>query len=334
MKLKKSSLYPLVGVALLLTAVLLLTWHFQEPALEFIQGEVEAKEVDVSSKVPGRISKILVKEGSSVNRNELLAVLEFPEIQAKLEQADAARDAAQAQQEKADHGARKEEILAAKSLWLEAGQATQLLEKTYRRLQVLYDDGVVPAQRRDEAEAKWKASMHQTQAARSAYEMAESGARQEDKEAAAALARQAEGAVREVESVLKESHLKAPRSGEVAEVLVEPGELVSAGFPIITLVDLTDIWVAFNMREDRLADMRMGTELTADIPALGNHSVKLKVDYIAPLGDFATWRATSASGGFDLKTFEVRARPMEPVEGLRPGMSALVPVNPGREKGR
>ena len=164
MTFKKSSFYPLVGLALLLGVILLLTWHFQEPATQVIQGEVEARELNVSSKVAGRISRILVREGQAVNQDELLAELELPEIEAKLAQAAAARAAARAQQDKADHGARHEEITAARNLWLEAAAASQLLEKTYRRLQVLYEDGVVPAQRRDEAEAKWKASVHQTQA--------------------------------------------------------------------------------------------------------------------------------------------------------------------------
>ena len=160
------------------------------------------------------------------------------------------------------------------------------------------------------------------------------GARVEDRDAAAALTRQADGVVREVESILKDSRLKAPRSGEVTEVVSEVGELVSAGYPIVTLVDLSDIWVTFNLREDRLAGLRLGTELSARIPALGQRQVKLKVDYISPLGDFATWRSTNASGGFDLKTFEIRARPEAPVEGLRPGMSALIPNIPDKGMGR
>ena len=290
---------------------------------DLVQGEVEAAQVDVSSKLPGRVAEVLVELGQAVRKGDPVARLESPEVQAKLDQAAAARAAATAQSEKADHGAREEELRAAENNWRRAEAAAGLARTTWERLERLQRDGVVPAQRRDEAEAGWKAARAAADAARAAWDMALAGARREDKAAARAVVRQAQGAVSEVEAWLGETTLRAPRDGQVSARNVEPGELAAPGYPVVSLVDLRDAWVVFNLREDRLAGLKVGQRLTARVPALGRE-VELVVSAISPLADFATWRSTSASGGFDLKTFEVRARPLQPVDGLRPGMSALV----------
>ncbi len=290
---------------------------------DLVQGEVEAAQVDVSAKIPGRVAEVRVDVGQAVKKGDPLARLESPEIHAKLDQASAVRAAAGAQQDKADRGARAEEIRAAESQWQRAEAAATLAKTTAERLERLHRDGVVPAQRRDEAEANGKAARAAADAARAVYDMAVAGARREDREAAAAVVRQAQGAVSEVEAYLGETTLVAPRDGEVSARNVEPGELTAPGYPVITLVDLSDQWVVFNLREDRLAGLSVGDRLAARVPALARE-VELEVTTIAPLADFATWRSTSASGGFDLKTFEVRARPREKVDGLRPGMSAVV----------
>ena len=326
MKSRNAFVEPIVGLLILLALVGGLTWFLREPSVEFIQGEVDATQVDLAVKIAGRISTVWVKEGQSVEKGEHLLDLDIPEIRAKLRQASAAEQAAGAQRDKAFAGARRQEVQAAMNLWLQAKEAADLAEKTYRRVERLYADGVVPAQRRDEAEAKWNASREAAAAANSQYDMAQEGAREEDRRSASAMVDQAGGAVSEVKSYLSETRLDAPIGGEVVHVLADPGELVSPGYPIVTILDLTDVWVTFNVREDNLAGLRMGESFTVRVPALGDRKFNVKVSYISALGDFATWRATSASGGFDLKTFEVRARPVEPVDGLRPGMSAIVPL--------
>jgi HlyD family secretion protein len=290
---------------------------------DLVQGEVEAAQADVSTKIPGRVAEVLVDVGQKVKKGDTLARLASPEIGAKLDQASAARAAASAQSAKADRGARQEEIRAAESQWVRAEAVATLGKSTWERLERLSRDGVVPAQRRDEAEANWKAARAGADAARALYDMALAGARGEDRDAAAAVVRQAQGAVSEVEAYLGETTLVAPRDGEVAARNAEPGELAVPGYPVVTIVDLSDTWVVFNLREDRLAGLNVGDRLHARIPALGRE-VELRVTTLAPLADFATWRSTSASGGFDLKTFEVRAKPAAPVDGLRPGMSAIV----------
>jgi len=292
-----------------------------------IQGEVEAAQIRVSSKIAGRVETLHIKEGNSVEKGQLLVSIESPEIDAKLKQAKAAKRAATAQKTKADKGTRKEKIISVRNMWLKTKAAEDLAEKTFKRVKNLHEDGVLPAQKMDEAKAQYIAAQRTREAAKANFDMATRGARQEDKTAAEAMMNKAEGAVAEVEAYLKETQLSAPLNSEVANIVPKVGELITPGFPIVTLVDLKDVWVTFNLREDLLSDIRMGSVITAKFPALGNREIKLKINYITALGQYATWHATKASGDFDLKTFEIRGIPMEKVEGLRPGMSALVTWN-------
>ena len=308
----------------ILFVVIVLGWIAVKPTPDLVQGEFEATEVRVAGKIPARIEAIHVREGDTVRRGDLLVSLSSPEIEAKLVQAEAVHAAATAQREKADVGAREEEIRGARNLWLRAKAAADLAGTTAARVQRLYRDGVVPEQRRDEAVANLDATREAAGAARAAYDMALSGARSEDRRSAAAMEDQAAGAVTEVQAYLDETSLIAPIDGDVSVVVSESGELAAAGYPILTILDLDDTWVSFNLREDRLGAIRMGRRLRVRVPALGDEEVELEVIYIAAQRGYATWRATSAAGGFDLKTFEVRARPVTPVAGLRPGMSAIV----------
>ena len=307
------------------------TWAFvrtwqraARPAPTLIQGQVEATEVDVSAKIPGRLNAIAVREGDVVSKGDLVATLDSPEIEAKLAQATAARQAASAQHDKALNGARQEEIRAAEASWMRARGAAELAEKTFQRVDRLAKDGVLPAQRRDEAEAAWKTSRDAATAARSMYELAMNGARVEDKAATAAMVDVASGTIAEVTAYLRETRVVAPATGEVFRRNLQPGEMVAAGLPIVTLVDLSDMWATFFIREDQLAGLTVGTRLRLGIPALGNREEEFAVSYVAATADFATWRSTSAQGGFDVKTFEVRARPVSPVSHLRPGMSVVL----------
>lgn len=321
----------ILGVAFAIGVLALAGWLLMRPPSQVIQGEVEVTQVQVSSKIAGRIGDLLVRKGDTVQKGQLLAVIDSPEIRAKLRQAEAVRNAAGAQSEKAEKGARAEEIETAHTTLLRAKAAADLAGKTYERVQRLHSDGVVPTQKLDEAESQWQAARNAEAGAKAAYEMVQKGARIEDKRAARALADQAMGTVAEVESYLAETRIFSPLSGEVADIVPEKGELVSAGYPVILVVNLSDIWITFNLREELLAKIRMGTVFDAKFPALGNKVVKLRVNYISNLGEFAAWRATKASGDFDLKTFEVRAVPVEHVAGLRPGMSSI--VDWGRLKG-
>lgn len=290
---------------------------------EIVQGQAEVTEYRVSSKVPGRILEFRVKEGQSVQAGDTLAILEAPDVLAKLEQARAAEAAAQAQNEKALKGARHEQVQAAFEMWQKAKAGLQIAEKSYKRVKNLADQGVMSAQKLDEVTAQRDAAVATEKAAKAQYDMAKNGAEREDKAAASALVDRAKGAVAEVESYIKETYLIAQTAGEVSEIFPKVGELVGTGAPIMNIAILDDMWVTFNVREDLLQGLTMGTEFEAFVPAL-DKNICLKVNYMKDLGTYAAWKATKTTGQFDLKTFEVKALPQEKVEGLRPGMSVIL----------
>ena len=290
---------------------------------DMIQGQVEVSEYRVSSKVPGRILELRVKEGDYVKAGDTLAILDAPEVRAKMEQAQSAENAAAALELKAQNGARKEQIQGAFSVLQQAKAGFEIAEKSYNRVQRLFDEGVMSAQKRDEAFASYKAMEAQMKAAQSQYDMAVNGARMEDKLAASAQVGRARGAVQEVNSYIHETVQIAQKEGEVTDIYPKVGELVGTGSPIMSIAMMDDMWGTFNVREDQLNDMRVGSEFTVFVPAF-NKDVKMKVYHLKDQGSFAVWKATKANGQYDLKTFEVKARPVEKLEGLRPGMSLVI----------
>lgn len=290
---------------------------------EMVQGQAEVSEYRVSSKVPGRIARIYVQEGQRVKAGDTLAVLDTPEIEAKLAQAEAVVSAAAAQNAKAQKGARQEEIQGAYEIWQKAKAGLEIMEKSYNRVENLFQQGVVSEQKRDEAKAQYDAAAATEKAAFAQYSMAKSGAEKEVKEMAEAQMHQAEGVVAEVNSYIGESVLTASMDGEVSEIFPMVGELVGTGAPIMNVAVMSEKWVTFNVREDFLKDMTVGTVFTAWVPAL-DRDIQVKVNFMRDLGSYAAWKATKARGQYDLKTFEVRAVPVETVDELRPGMSVLV----------
>ena len=292
-----------------------------------IQGEADVTEYRVSSQVPGRILEFRVKEGQYVHAGDTLAILEAPDVEAKLAQAQAAEDAAAAQNRKAEKGARQEQITAAYEMWQKARAGVEIAEKSYARVKRLYDQGVMTAQKLDEVTAQRDAAIATEKAAKSQYDMARNGAEQEDKQAAAALVNRAKGAVREVNSYIRETVLVASADGEVTDIFPQVGELVGTGAPIMNVALMNDMWVTFNVREDHLQAFKMNQTVKAVIPALGNKEVTLKVYYMKDLGSYAAWKATKTTGQFDMKTFEVKASPVQKVDGLRAGMSVLLSSN-------
>ncbi len=290
---------------------------------EVIQGYVEVSEYRVSSKVPGRVLELRVKEGDYVKVGDTLAILDAPDVKAKLAQAQSAESAASAMDQMANNGARREQINGAFALLQQAKAGLEIAQKSYNRVQRLYDEGVMSAQKRDEAFANYKALEAQVKAAKSQYDMAVNGARREEKLAAAAQVNRAKGAVQEVSSYINETMQIAQKEGEVSDVFPKVGELIGTGSPIMNISILDDMWGTFNVREDQLNGMQVGSTITAFVPAF-NKDIKMKVYYIKDQGSYATWKATKANGQYDLKTFEVKARPIKTFEGLRPGMSLIL----------
>ena len=316
-------LLAILGFVAVVIIVALIGFLTLDRGPEVMQGQVEVSEYRVSSKVPGRILEIRVKEGDYVKVGDTLAILDAPDVRAKMAQARSAEDAAAALELKAQNGARKEQIQGAYQVLQQAKAGLEIAEKSYGRVQRLFDEGVMSAQKRDEAFAQYKAMEAQCKAAQSQYDMAVNGARREDKLAAQAQVGRARGAVQEVNSYLGETVQTAQMEGEISSVYPKVGELVGTGSPIMTISIMDDMWGTFNVREDQLNGMKVGSEFTAFVPAF-NKDVRMKVYYMKDQGSYAVWKATKANGQYDLKTFEVKARPVERLEGLRPGMSLVV----------
>lgn len=315
------AIFIMAGIIILVVIGSLYAFNHED---ETIQGQADVTEYRVSSKVPGRILKYMVKEGDYVHAGDTLAILEAPEVSAKLTQAQAAEDAAAAQNRKAEKGARQEQITGAYEMWQKAKAGVDIAEKSYQRVKRLFDQGVMTAQKLDEVTAQRNAAIATERAAKSQYDMAKNGAEREDKEAAAALVNRAKGAVSEVNSYIKETVLTASADGEVTDIFPQIGELVGTGAPIMNVALMNDMWVTFNIREDHLSIFKMNKTFKATIPALGEKEVTLKVYYMKDLGSYAAWKATKTTGQYDMKTFEIKATPMQKVEGLRPGMSVLI----------
>lgn len=321
---KKVLKYLIAGIILFI--LILLVFQFY-PRTQLLQGEVVIRQISLSPRIAGRINKIDVKEGDQVKKGQVLAQIDSPELFAKQEQAKAAQAAAIATAEKADKGLRDEEIDAAYNLWQKALSVQELADKSLKRVEMLYKEGVVSAQKLDETKAKYEVAFQDTNAAHNKYIMAKQGARDEDKSAAQALTEQALGAVKEIGSYVEETQVKAPIDGEIATIVAEEGELAAPGLTILTMLNTQDIWLTFNIREDFLPKLTLGKIIEVKIPALDkSKKFKFKISYISKQGDFATWSATKTHGDFDLKTFELRAVPAEEIENLRQGMTTLLKI--------
>ena len=323
-KKERSLVVGLIALIVIIVVLALIGLFLLKPEPQIIQGQAEATQVRVSGKLPGRVVEFMVEEGQHVLAGDTLVHIHSSLVEAKLSQAEAMETVAKAQNKKVDSGTRVELLNSAYDMWQQAQAGLTIAKKTYERMQSLYKKGVVSEQKRDEAEAAYKAMVATESAAKSQYEMAKAGAQAEDKAAAAAMVAAAQGSVAEVESILSDSYLTAPTDGEISDIFPNVGELVSLGAPIMNVLKLDDMWVSFNVREDLLENLTMGAEVQAIIPALENKEVTLKVFYIRDMGSYAVWRATKVTGQYDAKTFQVKARPVEPVDNLRPGMSVLL----------
>ena len=329
--------YPAAGgrsktgrIAGLLVAVAAIVFIFyglylaQRPVVAPLQGQIDARYIDVSPKIAGRVGKLHVAEGDDVEAGTLLVTLDSPEVEAKVSQAKAVRAAAAARQDLLDRGVRAEDVRAARAELERAGSAARLAESTYKRINALYTEGLVSAQHNDEVETAFRSASDAELAARARYDVTQNGFRHEERQAAAATTQGATAAVAEVGALAADISLKSPIPAEVDKVILHEGELAPPGFPIVTLVNLADVWAVFNLREDEMQGLGVGSVISGTIPALGGARADFKVYYMSPKGEYATWRATRQSSGYDVKTFEVRARPAARIAGLRPGMSVLV----------
>ena len=316
-------LLAVLGLATAIAIVAIIGFFTLGKTDETIQGEVEVSEFRVSCKLPSRVVEIRVKEGDYVHVGDTLAILEIPEANAQQRVAEAAEGATQAISSLTEEGARKEQIQSAYQMLQQAKAAAEIAKKSYTRIQNLFNEGVMSAQKRDEAFASYKVAEAQVEVMQSQYDLARSGARSQEKEAARKNAQAAQGAVDVVKSLLKETVQVSAVEGEVSSIYPKVGELVGMGSPIMSISIMSDMWGTFNVREDHLQGLNKGDEFTAFVPAF-NKEIKMKVYYLKDQGSYATWKATKDNGDYDRKTFEVKARPITKLEGLRPGMSLII----------
>lgn len=321
---KKSVVVIALFVILVFAWVAFTFYKAYQPKALVLQGEIDAQSYSISSKIPGRVSEVFVKKGSFVEVGDKVFSISSPEVKAKLKQAEAARAGAQAQKTQADNGARKQEIQAAYNQWQKAKAAEELMQTTYKRIEVLYKEGVVSQQKRDEVLTQYEAAKYTSNAAKEMANMAKEGARIEVKNAASAQEKVYAAKVDEVNIYMQEQLLYAFHRGEVTDILLHSGELAPTGFPVVSIIDISDSWAKFAVREDHLKEFTKERLFHAKIPALGNDVYEFKVSHIAVMGDFATWRATESGKGFDMKSFEVELRPLKPIKDLRVGMSVLL----------
>lgn len=319
----RSLMFGLIAIVVVTLLLAIIGFVFMREPDEIIEGQADATSVRISGKLPGRVVELMVSEGDMVKAGDTLVHIHSSLAEAKLMQAEAMENVAAAQNQKVDAGTRSQIIQAAAELVAQAKAGATITRKTYDRMQRLFEQGVVSEQKRDEAKAAYDAAVAAQQAAESQLSLARSGAQKEDKESAAALVTAARGGVAEVESLLEDQYLTAPCDGQIDQIYPQPGELVSLGAPIMSLLKIDDKWVTFNVREELLSQMKLGDSITVEIPSLDRMSAKARIYYVRDMGSYATWRATKATGDWDSRTFEVKARTTDQIPDLRPGMTVL-----------
>lgn len=312
----------IVVVILILAGLAILGFLVIKQGPDTVQGQADATEIRISGKLPGRIEEIFVEEGDHVSKGDTLVHIYSSLVDARLGQAEAMENVAQATNAKVDAGTRSQIVKAAYELWQQAIAAENIAKKTYERMESLYAKGVISEQKRDEAKAAYQAASAGVAAAESQYSLAKAGAQKEDKEAALAMVKAAQGGVNEVNALLEDQYLVAPFDGEITEIYPNVSELVATGAPIMSL-QKDDHWVVFNVRETLLKDITTGTVIKIRIPSL-DIVTDAKVFYIKDLGTYANWQATKSTGDFDARTFQIKARPTSKIENLRPGMSVIL----------
>lgn len=310
------------GVVFAVAVLAIIGFLFINKPAEILQGQAEATSVRVSGKLPGRILEFYVTEGQMVHKGDTLVHIHSSLAEAKMEQARSMEDAASALNKKVDSGTRPQIVQSALEVWKQAQAAEEIAAKTNKRMEALYADGVISAQKRDEAQAAYQAATAASAAARSQYELAKIGPQSEDRTQSAAMVGVARGGVAEVQAVLEDQYLTAPCDGQIDVIFPHVGELVSLGAPIMNVLRIDDKWVTFNVREDQLKNFTMDKVFKVYIPALDKEA-KVKIYYVRDMGAYATWHATKTTGDWDSKTFEVKARPEEQLPDLRPGMTVI-----------
>lgn len=314
----------LLVVVLAVGALAIVGFCFMNKPEELLEGQADATSVRISGKLPGRVAEFYVKEGDMVKAGDTLVHIKSSLAEARLQQAQAMENVAQAGNRKVDAGTRPQIIQTARDMLAQAQASREITKKTYERMENLCNQGVVSKQKRDEAKAAYDAAVAAVGAAQSQLDLAIAGAQQEDKAAAASMVNASSAGVREVKAILEDQYLIAPCDGQIDQIYPEVGELVALGAPIMSLLKVDDKWITFNVREEELPSMKLGESIKVKVPGMDMKEITARIYYVRDLGSYATWRATKSTGQWDSRTFEVKARPVEAQPDLRPGMTVLL----------
>lgn len=309
---------------LIILAIIILAVNSCKKSPRIMTGEIETTVVNVSSEIPGRVDSIFINRGDTVAKGQVLATIQPNIMNAKLGQAAGVLQAAKALVQKAENGAREQQKREAKNQFEMAKSQYDFARKTYNRFKILFADSIIAKQEMDEIEFKYKAAKNQMEEAKAIYDMALEGARKEDIVAAKGKLVEAENVYGEAQAYYNELEVVAPVSGEISNKIAEPGEVMGAGYPLLSIQIPKEVYLLLNVREDLLPAFKKGTKCKVKVPALKGKEFIFKIFFLAPMADFATWVPTKAKGEYDLKTFEVHLKPVRPIEGLRPGMTAQV----------
>jgi HlyD family secretion protein len=315
----------LLALLLALTAA----WFWMARRAVIVRGEIEATRANLAIKVVARLQERNVRIGDQVKKGDRLLTLVSPDLEAKLVEAMAASNIAEIEMQKLLLQTRAEDAQQQLKTWKRAREISEETERNFDRArQMPVSARVQPTQNFETIQT----GNNRAQAKARDAEKPAADNRQEEKDLTIARAAQAKAVVLELQKNLEELNVVAPLDAEVAQIHIECGELANPGVTLITLVDLSEVWVTANLREDLLARFRRYESLKGKVPALGDQEVEFEITSISPLADFTKSGTTINDSDVELRIFKLRAVPARHIEGLRPGMSVLFEISSSSSK--
>lgn len=289
-----------------------------------IIGMVDAEFVDVSSSLPGRIDSVFVHEGDEVKAGQTLAILKDEEMNTIQQQALDAIVIAENTKDLADRGAAPEIVESARNLQKIAKDQMILMEKTYSRFSQLYKEGVVSGQEYDLVKFRYQAAQKELETAKLNVELLEKGGNQQMRNKAEALVNQAKNAEKLTQQIKEKSIVKAPTSGIISSLISKTGEMVNAGYPMMTIQKDHSFSISFNLRQDQMSKLEKGSLVKIKIPGVMPEEISARVTELAPAMGYADFVPENQKGQFQLRTFKIKCTPidMNKIQGLRVGMTA------------
>lgn len=313
----------LIPVLVVIVALFFFLAGNKEEENNFV-GMVDAASVDVAAEFPGRLDSLLVEQGDTVKAGQLVAVLRSNEINAVKAQALSAIDAAKGQQELLTQGARPELIEATSKLYQISEEQYKLFSTTYDRMERLYNADVISGQEKDMFYFKYQAAKKEMETAKLNLQMLKNGTRPELLKTANAIVKQAEQAYELTKALGDNTKVYAPADGVISSLVTHQGEIVSIGYPMMTIEKKNSTLLRFNIRQDKANLLKLGAKASVRVPGCEPETFDVKVTSVSPTLEFANWVPSKDKGQFELRTFTIELKPenLSGIKGLRSGMTA------------